>query len=138
MAGAAICSEFYDQKLVDIDHYLVNNKYMLEGILGNKTAEKVLLHIYHYGESYGLAIAQDLKIARNPVVQQLDRFEKAQILTSKLVGKTRVYRFNERYPLTSPVKELVKRVYDSIPLIEKNKLFAKSRRPRMKGKPVLA
>jgi DNA-binding transcriptional ArsR family regulator len=110
---------------------------MLEGIFGNKTAEKVLLHIYHYGESYPSAISQDLKIAHNPVVKQLDRFERAQILTAKVMGRTRVYRFNDRFPLTSPVKELIKRVYESIPLKQREQMFSVRRRPRTRGKPVL-
>ncbi len=110
---------------------------MLEGIFGNKTAEKVLLHIYHYGESYPSAISKDFKIPNNPVVQQLDRFEKAQILTAKIVGRTRVYKFNDRFSLTSPVKELIKRVYDSMPLEKREKMFAPRRRPRQRGKPVL-
>lgn len=123
--------------LVDIYHIMVNNKTMLEGIFGNKTAEKVLLHIYHYGESYPSAISRDLKIANNPVVKQLDRFEKAQILSAKVMGRTRIYKFNERFPLTSPVKELIKRVYESIPLKQREQMFANRRRPRARGKPVL-
>ena len=39
---------------------------MLEGIFGNKTAEKVLLHIFHYGESHASAIANDFKMTLNP------------------------------------------------------------------------
>jgi hypothetical protein len=122
---------------VDIYHILVNNDFMLEGIFGNKTAEKVLLHIYHYGESYPSAISQDLKIANNPVVKQLDRFERAQILSAKVMGRTRVYKFNDRFTLTSPVKELIKRVYESIPLKQREEMFAKRRRPRARGKPIL-
>jgi predicted transcriptional regulator len=110
---------------------------MLEGIFGNKTAEKVLLHIYHYGESYALAISEDLNIPNNPVVKQLERFEKAQILSSKKMGRTRIYRFNERFPLTSPIIELIKRTYDSLPQEKRNQIFATRRRPRTKGKPVL-
>jgi hypothetical protein len=108
---------------------------MLEGIFGNKTAEKVLLHIYHYGESHARAISHDMKISNNPVVNQLDRFERTQILTSKMMGQTRVYKFNDRFPLTSPVKELIKRAYESIPLNKREKLFSERRRPRLKGKP---
>ncbi len=32
---------------------------MLEGIFGNKTAERVLLHLYHFGEIHASGIAQD-------------------------------------------------------------------------------
>jgi predicted transcriptional regulator len=63
---------------------------MLEGIFGNKTAEKVLLHIYHYGEVHASAIAQDYEIAINPIKGQLNRFEEAGILASKEIGRSRV------------------------------------------------
>lgn len=110
---------------------------MLEGIFGNQTAEKVLLHIYHYSEIHASAIASDYKIALNPVVGQLNRFENAGILVSKEMGRTRVYSFNPKSPLVRPVKDLIKIMYDNIPLKEREVLFATRRRPRRKGKPVL-
>lgn len=123
--------------MVDIDQKLVDNKSMLEGIFGNKTAEKVLLHIFHYGEAHASAIANDLKIALNPVRQQLNRFELAGVLVSKEMGRSRVYFFNPKSPLTKPVKDLVELSYDSISLAERQKIFQTRRRPRRKGKPVL-
>ena len=110
---------------------------MLEGIFGNKTAERVLLHVYHYGEIHASAIAQDYGIALNPIKGQLDRFEQAGILASKEVGRSRLYFFNAKSPLTAPVRELIKIVYESIPLKERENMFAARRRPRTKGKPVL-
>lgn len=110
---------------------------MLEGIFGNKTAERVLLHIYHYGEIHASAIANDYKIALNPVKQQLLRFENAGILVSKEVGRSRTYRFNPKSPLVTPVKELLKIGYETIPLQDREVVFGARRRPRRKGKPVL-
>lgn len=110
---------------------------MLEGIFGNKTAERVLLHILHYGEIHASAIAQDYKMALNPVKGQLDRFEGSGVLISKEVGRARVYSFNAKSPFTAPVKNLLKIVYDSIPLRDREQIFAERRRPRRKGKPVL-
>ena len=110
---------------------------MLEGIFGNKTAERVLLHIYHYGEIHASAIAQDYGIALNPIKGQLDRFEQAGILASKEVGRSRLYFFNPKSPLLPPVRELLKIVYESIPLKEREEIFGTRRRPRKKGKPVL-
>ena len=110
---------------------------MLEGIFGNKTAECVLLHVFHYGEIHASAIAKDYGSAVNPILGQLDRFEKAGILVSKEQGRTRVYSFNPKSPMIGPIRDLIKIVYDSIPLKEKEKLFAARRRPRRKGKPVL-
>ncbi len=123
--------------LVDKNHNLVDNSSMIEGILGNKTAEKVLLHIFHYGEIHASGIASDYGMALNPVIQQLDRFERAGVLVSKVVGRSRVYSFNPKSPFTRPVKELVEIVYETIPLKEREQLFGVRRRPRRKGKPVL-
>jgi len=110
---------------------------MLEGIFGNATAEKVLLHIFHYGEIHASAIASDYKVALNPVLGQLNRFENAGILVSKEMGRTRVYFFNPKSALTKPIRELLKIVYESIPLGEREVIFGVRRRPRRKGKPVL-
>tara|TARA_B110001454_G_scaffold158569_1_gene147883 strand:- start:19158 stop:19490 length:333 start_codon:yes stop_codon:yes gene_type:complete len=109
---------------------------MLEGIFGNKTAEKVLLHIFHYGESHASAIAGDFKMAHNPIIQQLNRFELAGILISKEMGRSRVYSFNPKSPLLKPVKELIEIAYESISISERQKIFQVRRRPRRKGKPV--
>lgn len=110
---------------------------MLEGIFGNKTAEKVLLHIFHYGESHASAIASDFGLALNPIRQQLNRFELAGVLVSKEVGRSRIYSFNLKYPMTGPVKNMIEILYNSIPSAERQKLFHNRRRPRRKGKPVL-
>lgn len=109
---------------------------MLEGIFGNKSTEKVLLHIFHYGESHA-AIATDFKTAATPIIQQLNRLEAAGILVSKLVGRSRVYTFNLKSPFVKPIKEIIAIAYESIPLKERQLIFETRRRPRRKGKPVL-
>jgi hypothetical protein len=96
-----------------------------------------LLHLFHHGESYPSAVAKDFKVTLGQVQRQFDRFESAGILISKLTGKTRIYQFSKKNPLTSPFMELVKRVYDSIPLEEKQLIFNTRRRPRRAGKPVI-
>ncbi|MEN0058490.1 MAG: winged helix-turn-helix domain-containing protein, partial [Bdellovibrio sp.] len=101
---------------------------MLEKIFGNRTAEKVLLHIYHYGESHASGIAQDFDVALNPIIQQLNRFELAGVLISKEAGRTRIYSFNPKSPLTKPVRELIELTYDSIPLAERQSIFQTRRR----------
>jgi DNA-binding transcriptional ArsR family regulator len=114
----------------------VYNIRMLEGIFGNKTAEKVLLHIYHYGEIHASAIAEDYEIYKNSVSKQLDRFENAGILISKQVGKSRIYSLNKKSPFHSAITEILRIAYESIPLEERMKLFRVRRRPRRKGKPI--
>ena len=110
---------------------------MVEGIFGNHTAEKVLLHIFHYGQIHASAIAQNLHLAVNPIKGQLDRFEQAGILVSKEMGRSRVYSFNPKSTFIVPIREIIRIVYESIPLKEREQLFVKRLRPRRKGKPVL-
>ncbi|MGZ3809435.1 MAG: hypothetical protein ACXVCE_15230, partial [Bacteriovorax sp.] len=66
-----------------------------------------------------------------------ERFEEAGILVSKLVGKTRVYLFNQKSPATKPFMDLIKVYYDGLSLEDKEKIFATRRRPRRPGKPVI-
>jgi hypothetical protein len=109
---------------------------MLEYIFGNKTAEIVLLNIFHYGEIHASGIAENTGTAITPIKNQLDRFEKGGILVSKLVGRSRLYFFNKKSPLLKPVKELLRIVYEATPLTQREKLFSTRRRPRRKGKPI--
>ncbi len=116
---------------------MVDNKSMLEGIFGNQTTEKVLLSLFHYGETYVAAIAKDFQIAENPVRAQLERLEQTGIIHSKLAGRTRLYLFNPKNPYTIALKELIRILYNAIPLKEKEQIFKVRRKPRRKGKPVL-
>ncbi len=110
---------------------------MLALIFGNKNAERILLHIFHYGEVHASGIAHDYHMALTPVLKQLNKFELAGVLVSKEIGKSRLYSFNPKSAFTKPIKEMLKIVYDSIPIKEKEKIFNKRRRPRRKGKPTL-
>ena len=110
---------------------------MLEGIFGNQTAERVMLHIYHYREIHASAIASDYDMALNPVLQQLKRFESAGILVSKQVGRSRVFFLNQKSAFAKPIQEIVRIAYESIPLEERQAIFKTRRRPRRKGKPIL-
>lgn len=111
---------------------------MLDKILGSKTAQKIFLHLYHYGESYPSGVAKDFNISLGQVQRQFDRFEEAGVIISKLSGRTRVYQFNKKQgAVVKPFMELIKVYYDSIPLNEKEEIFSTRRRPRRRGKPVI-
>ena len=109
----------------------------LHGIVGNQTAERVLLHLFHYGEIHPSAIAADYDTALTPVRRQLDRFERAGLVLSRLVGRSRLYEFNPKSPVATALRDLVRVVYEGIPLRQKEKIFSARRRPRRAGKPVL-
>ena len=110
---------------------------MLDKLLGSETAAKIMLHLCHYGEIYPSAVARDYQMSLSAVQKQFLRFEDAGILVSKLVGKTRVYLFNMKSPVTKPFVELVRVYYEGLSLPDKEKIFAVRRRPRRPGKPVI-
>lgn len=80
---------------------------MLEGLFGNKSAEKVMLAIFNYGELHASAIAKEYETALDPIKKQLDRFEAAGFLESRLVGRSRLYKFNELNPMITSLKEIL-------------------------------
>lgn len=102
----------------------------LESILGNSTAEKVLLHIYHFGSAYGTQIARDHGLHLYGVQKQLDRFEKGGILSKERRGRTVLYSFIDANPFVDPLVRLIQHVYESIPLEEKSRIFTPRYRRR--------
>ena len=80
---------------------------MLEGLLGNKSAEKVMLAIFNNGELHASAIAQLHNTALDPIKKQLERFEEAGFLTSRIVGRSKLYKFNDQNPMIKPLKQLL-------------------------------
>jgi hypothetical protein len=80
---------------------------MLEGLLGNKSAEKVMLAIFNNGELHASAIAKLYETALDPIKKQLERFEEAGFLISRIVGRSKLYKFNERNPMINPLKQLL-------------------------------
>ena len=108
----------------------------LEALFGNRTAALVMLYLFHYGEAYPTGVARDLGLAQSPVQRQLEKFEAAGLLVSKLVGRTRLYGFNPKQPATRMLKDLIQVYYEAIPLREREQLFGIRRRPRRRGKPV--
>lgn len=111
---------------------------MIETIFGNVTAAKIMLYLFHYGEAYASGISKDMGVALSQVQKQLDRFEEGGILVSKLMGKVRIYTFNPKIAVTKKLKELIQIFYESIPLEQKEQMFAERRRPRRRGKPVVS
>ncbi len=84
---------------------------MLEGLFGNKSAEKVMLALYASGELHASAIAQMYDTALDPIKKQLERFEEADFLVSRVVGRSRLYSFNEKHPLMDTLREMLAIAY---------------------------
>lgn len=107
---------------------------VLAELFGSRAAEAALLHLYHYGESYGRAISSDLQISLDSVQRQLDKFERSGVLVSKRHGRTLLYTWNPKSRVASRLRDLVDVVYTGIPLERRQLLFQTRRRPRSKGK----
>jgi len=107
---------------------------MLEPLLGSKSAEKVLIYIAAREEGYAREIARFFTIALNPVQKKLDKLELGGILISFLIGRTRIYRFNPRYPFLKELRGILDKAISFYPEEEKERLLMNRRRPRRKGK----
>jgi DNA-binding transcriptional ArsR family regulator len=110
---------------------------MLEGILGNATAEKVLLYLERFDAGYALGIARtfdDLPVSM--VQRQLERLEAAGVLVSQLQGRTRVFSWSPRFAFEAELRALLRKAIELLPAAERNRYFAGRRRPRRKGKPL--
>lgn len=103
-------------------------------LLGSRAAELALLHLFHYGETYGRAVSQDMEISLESVQRQLDKLERSGILVSKTVGRTRLYLWNLKSPLAVKFRDFVQVAYEGIPPLRRAEIFTKRRRPRRKGK----
>jgi hypothetical protein len=109
---------------------------MLEGVLGNRTAEKVLLYVEQYGEGYGKAIADTFADVSLSMTQgQLERLERGGVLVSVRQGRTRVFSWNPRFPFRRELRALLAKALESLPEEERRRYFAQRHRPRRNGKP---
>jgi DNA-binding transcriptional ArsR family regulator len=109
---------------------------MLEGLFGNATAEKVLLYLEHFEEGYARRIANDFDgMAVSQIQRQLERFEAAGLLVSRLEGRTRLFTWNPRYAFLDEVRSLLRKALVALPEAERRRYFATRRRPRRTGKP---
>ena len=72
----------------------------------------------------------------NGIQQQLKRLEDGGVVVSLMVGRTRQFQFNPRYPFLKELKALIQRAMEYLPEKEMQKYYRKRTRPRRKGKPI--
>ena len=108
---------------------------MLQPILGNNTMEKILFALEYSGKTYSTELSKTFDIPVNGIQQQLLRLERGGIVVSAMVGRTRLYQFNPRYPFLKELKILIDKAIEFIPEREIEEKYRKRTRPRMKGKP---
>ncbi|MEZ0392116.1 MAG: winged helix-turn-helix domain-containing protein [Pseudobdellovibrionaceae bacterium] len=107
---------------------------MLEGLVGNQTAEKVLLYIVNYGEGHTSGIAQTFDIPKSQVRKQLIRLENGGILIGRNVGNLRMFQINPRCSYKKELESLFEKVLSLVSDAEKEKFYRQRRRPRRTGK----
>jgi DNA-binding transcriptional ArsR family regulator len=103
---------------------------MLEPILGNKTKEKILLTLFVRKEIYARDITSIFKASLSSVQNQLKRLEKGGVLVSRLRGRTRLFKFNPRYPFLKELKKLLAKALVFIPEKDREKYYILRLRPR--------
>ena len=107
---------------------------MLESLLGNSTIEKILLFLETYGQGYPKGISRTFGVSVNGIQQQLKRLEDGGIVVSSLEGRTRLYRFNPRYPFLKELRLLLRRAMEFLSAKEAEQYYRNRTRPRKKGK----
>ena len=109
---------------------------MLEPILGSTSSERVLFFLFAREEGYAREIARFFKTDLAPIQRQLIKLEINGVLSSRLAGRTRLYRLNPRYVFKPEIEGLLAKALDFIPPEERARLLLNRRRPRRSGKPL--
>lgn len=108
---------------------------MLEPLLGSDSSERVLVFILARGKGYATEIARFFRTKLYSIQRQLDKLERGGVLVSETAGRTRLYRFNPRYPFLPELRALLTKATSYYPNPEQERLFVNRRRPRRRGKP---
>jgi hypothetical protein len=109
---------------------------MLANLLGSANKERVLIYLTARGSGYAREIARFFNAPLYPVQSAMERLEAASVLVSRMVGNTREYRFNSRYPARIELAALLERSLSLYPSELCDRLLLNRSRPRRKGKPL--
>lgn len=109
---------------------------VLEAILGNRTASRVLLFIEAYGEGHAQRIADTFELGLSMTQRQLKRLEGNGVLVSRTAGRTRLFMFNERHPTVRNLRRFLAAELDLLADDDVRKYFRQRQRPRRTGKPM--
>ena len=95
-----------------------------------------MLFILARNEGYATEIARFFDTHLYGVQTQLDKLETGGILSSRKVGRTRLYTFNPRYALLPELKSLLDKALSFYPEEVQEQLMINRRRPRRQAKPI--
>jgi len=111
---------------------------MLEALFGNPTIEKILFYVLKNKTCYALQLKQQFQTQLSTMQHALQRLEAGGILVSTLVGKTRIFQFNPRYPFLKKLCAFLQYAYETLPQDIQDKYYEAPirKRPRRTGKPL--
>ncbi|WP_321393809.1 winged helix-turn-helix domain-containing protein [uncultured Desulfuromusa sp.] len=109
---------------------------MLESLFGTVNRERVLIFLCAREEGYPREVAKFYRTDLRAIQNQFEKLETGGVVASRMVGNTRLYTFNPRYPFINELKNLLQKALDFYPESERERLLLNRRRPRRKGKPL--
>jgi len=109
---------------------------MLDVLLGSDKAERCLLFLLTREEGYAAEITRFFDDNLSEVQKQLDKYERGGVLISRTAGRTRLYRFNPRYPFLPELQALLEKALSFYPEDVQEALRMNRRRPRGRDKPL--
>jgi hypothetical protein len=110
---------------------------MLEYLFANKNVEKILIYLCLHEKAHATELKKCFRSSLDPIQKTLKKLEEGGLLVSFLVGKTRLFQWNTRYPFLQELQVLARKVYTYLPE-DMQAIFQikKRKRPRKTGKPL--
>lgn len=107
---------------------------MLKPVFGNENVEKILFYLYYCKEAYASKLSRVYGVRINGLQQQLIRLEQGGLIVSFMIGRSRMYELNPRYPFAKELLILIEKAskFLSKEYIERH--YIERNRPRQKGK----
>lgn len=111
---------------------------MLEALFGNASIERVLFYLLQNKSCYALQLKKQFQAPLSTMQHALQRLEAGGILVSTLIGKTRVFQLNPRYPFLEKLCLFLQSAYEALPQEIRNTYYESPirKRPRRTGKPL--
>ncbi|MBU6446379.1 MAG: ArsR family transcriptional regulator [Verrucomicrobia bacterium] len=96
------------------------------------------MYLSLHEKAYATGLSRTFDSSLDPIQKTLRKLEEGGLLVSFLEGKTRVFRWNPRYPFLAEIQALAKKAYRFLPLNiqEKHYQSVQRKRPRKTGKPL--
>ena len=102
--------------------------FMLNKLFGSRSAELIFYYMITYEKGYATRMSALFGFSLNTIQKQLIKFEEAGIFVSFLEGKTRVFKWNPRYPFLPELRSFLEKAFQSLPESEKSKYFKELQR----------